>query len=96
MKIQHKKLGIDIEMPEILQGALEDFEKEIHPAIEDINENGLLVAKFNSVLVRAACKVGWLPGFDVESIPTTQPATITFIANNVSEAVTKAREIPPQ
>lgn len=96
MKIQHKGLGIDIDMPEILQGKLEEFERETEAAISYVNEHGLQVAIFNGSLLRAAVKVGWLPGIEIDEIPNMPPAKVAFIASQITQALIDARDVPPQ
>lgn len=96
MKIVHKTLGVDVEMPEILQGQLEEFEAIIQPHVALVNEGNAQLAKFNGAVVRAAVQVGWLPGLSEDDIAKMKPAKVSFLANEVSAALIQAREVPPQ
>lgn len=96
MKIVHKTLGIDIEMPEILQGQLEEFEVLLQPHVASVNDGSVQLATFNGAVVRSAAKVGWLPGISEDDVSRMKPNHITFIANEISRALIDAREVPPQ
>ena len=94
MLIEHKTYGISIEMPEILQGPLEEFEKSLD--INATSEGSVQLAVFNGSIVRTAVKVGWLPGIDPDKIAGMKPGLVSFLTNKVVRAVQAAREIPPE
>lgn len=96
MKIVHKTLGVDIEMPEILQGQLEEFESIIQPDVVSVSEGNAQLARFNGAVVRAAAQVGWLPGLNPDDIEKMKPAKVSFLATEISGALIQAREVPPQ
>jgi hypothetical protein len=91
--IQHKGLDLEFELPEILQGSLEVYEKELSKYVTDI-EN-IQVAVWQGGVVRAATKAGWLEGLKEKEIDSMKPNAIAWLSARIVEHVSAAREIPP-
>ena len=93
MKIQHKTYGYDFDLPEILQGALEIWEKEI----EGITIGDIRLNVFSGMVLRAGIKAGWIPAeiATLENVSQMNPGKVVFLSRRISEAVRQAREIPP-
>lgn len=85
MKIIHKALGIDIDLPEL---KTRHVEKYFHEIIADTN-NDFRAAN----IVRAAIKAGILADFDIEE---AAPAVIIFLAQKIDAVMAEALTIPPE
>ena len=92
MKITHKGLGIDYELPEVTQGDMEDIEAELTVPTEE--EGRIKISTFNGQLVRMGCKLGWLNGLKEDEIRGMKPAAIDYIAEHIALHINEARQIP--
>jgi len=91
-KIVHEKLGVNYELPELLQGEMETFEAEYQTFAE---ARGIQLSVFSGCVVRTAAKIGWLNGLKEEDVAKMNPGAVLFISNHIAEAIMAAREIPP-
>lgn len=93
-RVENKALGLNFELPEILQGDLEVFEVEVEPFVTNA---GTKINSLYGAIVRAAAKVGWLDdaGIKVDDVGKMKPKVVQFIGENVFAHVGDAREVPP-
>jgi len=94
VEIKHKTFGIDLVMPEILQGQLEEFEKKLN--VNAANEGSIQLAIFNGSIVRTAAIVGWLPDITPEDVDGMKPGKVQYLSSKIVKAVQEAREVPPE
>jgi hypothetical protein len=87
MKIEHKALGIDGELPELKTRHVEVYLREYNAADpKNVFDKAL-------AMVRAAVKAGILVDFDVDE---ASPAAVMFVARKIDAAVAEALTIPPE
>ena len=94
MLVSHKAYGISFEMPEILQGPLEEFEKMLN--VNAASEGSIQLAVFNGSIVRTAAKVGWLPEITPDAVDGMKPGLVSFLTKKIVQAVQEAREVSPE
>lgn len=91
--IRHKKLGLEIQMPEITQGGMEKFEEAMRPYND---KDAFSLSIFSGGIVRTAAKLGWLPGISEDVVSEMKPATVEFMAGKIAEYIQQTRTIPPE
>jgi len=89
MKIAHKKLGVEFELPELKQRDVETF-------FAKLREDGAEVSgpEYAGRLARAAASVGWLNG--VGDIGDMKPAVVVWLSSKLNEYIAEALTIPPE
>jgi hypothetical protein len=87
MKIEHKALGIDIELPELKTRHVEVWLREVNTSPAN-NAFGKAVR-----MIQAAVKAGIIAEFDIDE---AAPAAIRFLAQKIDSAVAEALTIPPE
>jgi len=96
MHIKHSVYGFDFEIPDVLQGQLEAWEREMESV--NITIGDIRLSIFSGIVVRAAIRVGWIPPevAKLEDIDKMNPGVIIYLSRKISELVSDAREIPPE
>lgn len=92
-EVKNETLGVDLVLPEINQGAIEDYEEHLFEKVKDIG--GAQVSRYYGAVVRAACEVGWITQWNAQEVPELDPRLVKLLGSEIAEHLNDARTIPP-
>lgn len=91
-KCENEKLGISVELPELRQRDVEAFFR----AVRELQGGDLNVSspELVGVTVRAAARVGLLPGVNEGAIDDMRPAAVMALSQAVNDHLAEALRVP--
>ena len=92
--IEHKSFDIKIELPEITQGTLEEYETILAKTIGPL-EN-IEITKLQGNIVRAAAQVEWLNGIAIDDVVNMKPSLVVWLSNKITEHINNAKKVPEE
>lgn len=83
-EVKHKKLGIDLILPELNQTKIEQLETELGKYLADVeNADNIQAAVYSGSIVRAACDAGWITAFSSSEVEGMKPPAVKYLSNEV-------------
>lgn len=88
--IENKELGLKYELPEMTQGALETYQKELSERVDGLGK--LELAAISGAVVRSAVKAGFL-SLDAE-VSDMHPSHVDWITARMLEHLAEESKVP--